>query len=692
VTDFLSFFPEVEQQYGLPTGYLERVAHVESRMNPAAQNPNSSAGGLFQFIDSTARQYNLADRFDPRQATDAAARLARDNANTLRNVLGRDPTAGELYLAHQQGAGGASRLLRNPDAPAVSILGNEAFRLNGGRPGMTAADFAQRWIGKIDGRQPTMAMQAPPRGARLPNISPQDAETWAEAPPQAMGYAPANLAGMPRGPSPGPTNAIQAIAQATRGPMGVPASPVAPVASASPAFPQPRTDTFTGGSNMTDMAAEKPAPASVGGLGGLGGFQPMAGGKFGEMLQMIGMALLSSPGNAPLQNLPAMAFAMQDRRQKAEDRDFDRRRQSTLDEAALDDRRSSTEMRRLQMEQIRRAAEREQQDALILSGRAPSVGGAAPASPDVLAPAPMPQAAPAPGAQAAPSTAPASPIAAPVAAPVAQEPPSSPTDMQIQRLDRAMSDPRLSPQARQQLVEQKNKLLSNFTFQTRPDGSVLRIDKTDNSVREIRPAPQRLSDSDRGRVVEADDAVSTARSSLGAIDRAIQLNRESFSGALADTRAGIVANLPSWAPGRQTAVNTLELQNTMMRQVLSSLKTTFGGNPTEGERRILADVEGSVNAPVEIRESVLRRARAAAESAIARQSARSRGIRDGSYYRQPPEAAAEPPAAAPQATTAKPAQPAADPYAAARDAIRRGAPAEAVRERLRQNGLDPSRL
>jgi hypothetical protein len=264
--------------------------------------------------------------------------------------------------------------------------------------------------------------------------------------------------------------------------------------------------------------------------------------------------------------------------------------------------------------------------------------------------------------------------------------------MQIQRLDRAMSDARLSPQARQQLVEQKNKLLSNFTFQTRPDGSVLRIDKTDNSVREIRPAPQRLSDSDRGRVVEADDAVSTARSSLGAIDRAIQLNRESFSGTLADTRAGIVANLPSWAPGRQTAVNTLELQNTMMRQVLSSLKSTFGAAPTEGERRILADVEGSVNAPVEIREAVLRRARAAAESAIARQSARSRGIRDGSYYRQPPEAAAEPPAAAPQATTAQPAQPAADPYAAARDAIRRGAPAEAVRERLRQNGLDPSRL
>lgn len=143
-------FAAVEQQYGLPAGYLGRTAHIESRGNPLAQNERSSAGGLFQFIDRTARQYGLENRFDPVQATDAAARLARDNAAHLSRVLGRPPTGAELYLAHQQGAGGASKLLGNPNARAVDIVGADAVRLNGGHAGMTAGEFANLWLGKFD--------------------------------------------------------------------------------------------------------------------------------------------------------------------------------------------------------------------------------------------------------------------------------------------------------------------------------------------------------------------------------------------------------------------------------------------------------------------------------------------------------------------------------------------------------------
>ncbi|SPU27851.1 Transglycosylase SLT domain [Candidatus Bartonella washoeensis] len=52
-------------RYGLPAHYLYRVAQIESGGNPNARNPRSSAGGLYQFIDSTAKQYGLQDRFDP---------------------------------------------------------------------------------------------------------------------------------------------------------------------------------------------------------------------------------------------------------------------------------------------------------------------------------------------------------------------------------------------------------------------------------------------------------------------------------------------------------------------------------------------------------------------------------------------------------------------------------------------------
>ena len=145
---FAALFAEQEAKYGLPQGYLARTAQIESNFNPNAKNPNSSAGGLFQFINSTARQYGLANRFDPVAATASAARLASDNRDFLARRLGREPSAGELYLAHQQGAGGAAKLLANPNASASSVVGDAAARLNRGA-GMTANAFANQWINKF---------------------------------------------------------------------------------------------------------------------------------------------------------------------------------------------------------------------------------------------------------------------------------------------------------------------------------------------------------------------------------------------------------------------------------------------------------------------------------------------------------------------------------------------------------------
>lgn len=153
-------FAALEQQYGLPQGYLSRTAQIESGGNPNAQNPNSSAGGMFQFIDSTANQYGLTNKFDPMASADAAARLARDNRAVLLQALGREPTAGELYLAHQQGAGGAAQLLKAGNAPAASVVGADAARLNGGG-GMSAADFANQWTGRFDGTTPVSGGGAP---------------------------------------------------------------------------------------------------------------------------------------------------------------------------------------------------------------------------------------------------------------------------------------------------------------------------------------------------------------------------------------------------------------------------------------------------------------------------------------------------------------------------------------------------
>lgn len=164
-------FEGLENQYGLPAGYLERTAQLESSGNPNARNKTSSAGGLFQQIDANAKQYGVTDRFDPKQSAEGAAKFARDNVRQLTSVLNRQPTAAELYLAHQQGGGGAAALLGNQNQNVVEVLtrvydGNKekakkAVINNGGNVNMSAGEFANIWISKFNGgRGPTSYAQA----------------------------------------------------------------------------------------------------------------------------------------------------------------------------------------------------------------------------------------------------------------------------------------------------------------------------------------------------------------------------------------------------------------------------------------------------------------------------------------------------------------------------------------------------
>ena len=65
---------------------------------------------------------------------------------------------------------------------------------------------------------------------------------------------------------------------------------------------------------------------TIGGLGGLGGMpdQSSAGGGWRDMLRAMSMALMSSPGNAPFQNLPTVYNAMLQERARADDRRYNR--------------------------------------------------------------------------------------------------------------------------------------------------------------------------------------------------------------------------------------------------------------------------------------------------------------------------------------------------------------------------------
>lgn len=176
---------QAAQRYGIDPAAMIRVAQLESGMRPGARNPNSTASGLFQFIDSTWRQYGRGDVMDPLANTDAAGRYLADVQRHLQGVLGRAPTGWELYFGHQQGMGGAAALLRNPQARAVDALipvyGSEtaarrAIALNIPRDAglhadtVTAGQFADLWRSRFDRKPRTQASTSTstaPEGFRL---------------------------------------------------------------------------------------------------------------------------------------------------------------------------------------------------------------------------------------------------------------------------------------------------------------------------------------------------------------------------------------------------------------------------------------------------------------------------------------------------------------------------------------------
>lgn len=143
-------------KYGIDPAYLVSTGRIESGMRnlPASGDPRRTASGVFQFTSDTAQRFGLprdASTATLEQQADAAARLAASNKRDLTNVLGRDPTNGELYLAHFLGSGGAAKVLSaNPNTPIDQLVSAEAIKQNTGiLQGRTAGDITRWAEGKM---------------------------------------------------------------------------------------------------------------------------------------------------------------------------------------------------------------------------------------------------------------------------------------------------------------------------------------------------------------------------------------------------------------------------------------------------------------------------------------------------------------------------------------------------------------
>jgi hypothetical protein len=195
VQDIIS---QTAARYGIDPAAMLRIAQLESGLRPDARNPNSSAAGLFQFINSTWKQYGQGDPLDPSANADAAGRYLTDVSRHLQSSLGRAPTPWELYLGHQQGMGGATALLRSPDKRAVDALtaiygspvaARRAIALN--LPSgsnlhpdtVTAGQFASLWQSRFNRTAPAgFALPESSKGRSMALGAPTDPDMGEEVP------------------------------------------------------------------------------------------------------------------------------------------------------------------------------------------------------------------------------------------------------------------------------------------------------------------------------------------------------------------------------------------------------------------------------------------------------------------------------------------------------------------------------
>jgi len=143
------------------------IASIESGTSPTAKNPNSTASGIFQVLDSTWKEYGGTpeNRNNPQVQAEIGAKIIADYTNKLETALGRPVESHEVYLAHLLGPKGAETVLRaDPNAPILDVIKGydaknaDAIVNNNGMRNLTVGEAIDKWRGRVERAQEQVAI------------------------------------------------------------------------------------------------------------------------------------------------------------------------------------------------------------------------------------------------------------------------------------------------------------------------------------------------------------------------------------------------------------------------------------------------------------------------------------------------------------------------------------------------------
>jgi flagellar motility protein MotE (MotC chaperone) len=146
--------------------------------------------------------------------------------------------------------------------------------------------------------------------------------------------------------------------------------------------------------------------------------------------------------------------------------------------------------------------------------------------------------------------------------------------------------------------------------------------------------PRAPSSTEMRQIIQTEDRLNGRLSALRAVQDALGLNQQAYEGSLAGGRAALGRLFSSDDPAY---VATEQLEQLVKTGALADLKATFGGNPTEGERNALLELQANITKPRAVRERFLRRLLQEIQIATDNERKRLEDLKSGQYgqYQQP---------------------------------------------------------
>lgn len=206
-----------------------------------------------------------------------------------------------------------------------------------------------------------------------------------------------------------------------------------------------------------------------------------------------------------------------------------------------------------------------------------------------------------------------------------------------------------------------------------PEGRKALFPKTDTPI----------SATDKKIIVDAENDIPRLDATIANVKRAMELNPKVFTGFGASLRGQIGASLPAGitsthiAP-REGAEATAEWDQVMGQEAIKNMSETLKGASTDFEMKKFLGIAADTSKPANVRQNAMQRFLSLAEAERSLRVNRAKELRGGTFFK-PGGGATSAPASG-------------DALSAAKAAIERGAPREAVIQRLRDNGIDPSGL